>query len=78
MNIQRNGKLRVPYTKSSLKIGKIYQMDTSFDPNTLFLCIGLRSHKYLVRLDNNQAFSVRSYESTDRFYEVNHTLIIED
>lgn len=78
MIIQRKGELKVPCTKSGLKLGKIYQMDTSFDPNTLFLCIALRGHKYLVRLDNNQAFSLKGYESTDRFYEVNHTLVIED
>lgn len=78
MIIQRKDNLKIVRTKSSLELGKIYQMDTSFDPNTLYLCIGLRGHKYLVRLDNNQAFSLKDYESTDRFYEVNHTLIIED
>lgn len=65
MIIQRKGELKVPCTKSGLKLGKIYQ-------------IALRGHKYLVRLDNNQAFSLKGYESTDRFYEVNHTLVIED
>ena len=78
MIIQRKDSLKIPCTKGSLKLGKIYQMDTSFDPNTLYLCIALHGHKYLVRLDNNQAFSVKGYENTDRFYEVNHTLVIED